>query len=125
MRKTLAAILIATMCAGCASTPRPTPSVVVDPQSRDMSNYDADLLACKRIADNAVDSADRAAAGAVAGAVLGVAVGLIFGLKGQSLARTAGTGAVAGGVGAGARGVTDHAGITKNCMSARGYTVLN
>lgn len=115
-----AATAVALAIGGCAGAQyRP----VVDTQGVDMTHYNADLADCHAYAAT-VQPADHAAAGAVAGAIVGTVIGALFGLRGQSLARVAGTGAVAGGAGSGARATQTQVEIVRNCMAGRGYRVL-
>ena len=104
--------------ASCAYRP------VVDPKRSDMAKYETDLVECRQIAEKA----PGAGAGAVVGAAGGYAVGQVFArTTGRSnVANEAGRGAAvlgaAGGAGAGAKNKRQ---IIKNCMTGRGYAVLD
>jgi outer membrane lipoprotein SlyB len=116
--RTLSMLFVAFALAGCAYRP------VVDPKRSDMAKYETDLAECRQIAEKA----PGAGAGAVVGAAGGYAVGQVFArTTGRSnVANEAGRGAAvlgaAGGAGAGAKNKRQ---IIKNCMSGRGYAVLD
>jgi len=116
--KTVLTLALAGMLAGCAYRP------VVDPKRSDMAKYETDLAECRQIADQA----PGAGAGALVGAGAGYAVGQVFArTTGRSnVANEAGRGAAvlgaAGGAGSGARNKRQ---VIKNCMTGRGYAVLD
>ena len=120
MRTHCYALLIAALLSGCAPVPyRP----VVD-TGAPIGNYEDDLAACQRFAEQR-PIADNAAGGAMAGAIFGALLGAAFGLHGSNLGQVAAAGAVSGG----ARGADNAAAaqqrIIANCMSHRGYAVLS
>lgn len=82
--------------AGCQSTPR----VVVDPKGIDQAAYDRDLAECSTLADEARKGSSSTARGALGGAVIG-------GSSGAS------------------QDTSEKDRILKNCMTGRGYRVLN
>jgi|SRR5918999_783595 hypothetical protein len=116
--KTLLTLTLAGMLAGCAYRP------VVDPKRSDMAKYETDLAECRQVAEQA----PGAGAGALVGAGAGYAVGQVFArTTGRSnVANEAGRGAAvlgaAGGAGSGARNKRQ---VIKNCMTGRGYAVLD
>ena len=117
MKKTIAAILIATMFAGCA-----THVPVIDTKGVNMNSYNTDLTECQQFATQ-VDPASTAAGGAAMGAIFGALLGAAIGGRAG-----AGFGAKIGavdGAGAGvAGGASKQIGIVNNCMIGRGYKVL-
>lgn len=128
LKQLVAAALIVSLTAGCATTnqPRVDVQVIVDDKaSANMANFNNDMAECHVFADKTLSAAQAAAVGAVAGAVLGVAIGALFGLRGRNLGALAGTGALTGGVHTGAKATETRDQIVKRCMNGRGYAVLN
>jgi outer membrane lipoprotein SlyB len=100
------------LLAGCQSNPRQR--VVVDPKSVDPVAYEKDLAECSTLADSA-GKTGSAGTGALGG---------IFG--GSRGAVTMGSGsAVIGGASAAGKESNSKDQILKNCMTGRGYQVLN
>jgi hypothetical protein len=114
-------LLSCCLLAACKTTPQQR--VVIDPKGIDQAAYERDLAECNTLAENA-GKTGSAGKGALGGAVIGGAIGGILGNR-TSAARLGGVGAVVGG----ARGAGQEGGnkdqILKNCMSGRGYRVLN
>lgn len=106
--------------AGCQSTPR----VVVDPKGIDQAAYDRDLAECSTLADEARKGSSSTARGALGGAVIGGAIGGIFGGS-RGAATMGGGGAVIGGSSGASQDTSEKDRILKNCMTGRGYRVLN
>lgn len=96
---------------------------IIDPQGVDMSRYQADLSDCQAIADQ-VPVGDRAVVGAATGAVLGGAVGAVVGNR-NTASRGAGVGAIGGGVRGASSGMRERDRVVHNCLSGRGYRLLN
>lgn len=120
MRATPAAALtIALLLAGCASSNR----VIVDPQGVNQAQYQKDLAQCRQVADQVQTGRDTGE-GAVGGAVIGGLLGAIFG-NSHSAAVGAGAGAVVGGAGKAGDAQQEKEKVLKNCMRGRGYRVLN
>lgn len=120
MGKILCAALALSLT-GCASTYRP----LVDPRpGQTMTQYDADLNACRQYADQVAGAGTGAAMGAVGGAILTMAISAIFGNTGRALGQAAGAGAVIGGVGGAASGNESETNVIRRCMSGRGWAVL-
>lgn len=112
------ATLTLTACQG-----NPAQRVIVDTKGVDAAQYQQDLAECSTLADQA--SPGRSAArGAVGGALIGGALGGIFGNR-HSAARMAGGGAVIGGASQAGAGYSERDQVLRNCMSGRGYRVLN
>jgi len=109
--------------AGCASSPGNR--TIVDMKGVDPHQYEMDLAECAVYADE-VAVAEKAAGGAVAGAAVGAALGAIWdGYGGSNVGRGAASGAVLGGAGGLGSGVNERDRVVKNCLSGRGYRVLN
>lgn len=117
----LLAVAIAAMglLSSCASY-RP----IVDMRDvADRDQYERDLADCQNYAAP-VSPGASAGAGALFGAILGAALGAAVG--DHELAREAARlGAVEGAVAGGAAGAGTQVDIIRNCMSGRGYVVLN
>lgn len=109
------------MLTGCQSTPKQR--VVVDPKGVDQVAYEKDLAECTTLADNAGKSGS-AGKGAVGGALIGGALGGIFG-GGRGAATMGAGGAVIGGASGAGKESNSKDQILKNCMTGRGYRVLN
>lgn len=113
-------IVMAALC-GCAGAGKP----IVDMKGVNSYQYEQDLEECSTYADE-VALGQKTAEGAVAGAVVGAAVGAIWdGHRGNSVERSAATGAVLGGAGGAGSGVSERRSVVKNCLRGRGYRVLN
>ena len=93
--------------------------IIVDPQGLDMALYKQDLADCQRLADQ-VES--KVAQGIVGGAVVGAIFGEIFGSRHH---RPAKLGALSGGLQGGADTAYERRRVLKNCLSDRGYRILN
>jgi uncharacterized protein YcfJ len=112
----------AMLLVGCAADQyRP----IVDPVSiHDRSEYERDIRDCQAFARR-VDPAASAAQNAVAGAILGALIGAAIGDRG-SYARYGATVGAANGAAAGAAGAqVTQVRIIQNCMTGRGYVVLD
>lgn len=115
-------ILLATLTlSACQSNP--AQRVIVDTKNVDPAVYQQDLSECSALADQARPGGS-AARGALGGAVIGGALGGIFG-DSRSAARMAGGGAVLGGASQAGAGYSERDRVLRNCMSGRGYRVLN
>lgn len=121
-RKRTAGIAFVLMCSmaigGCASY-RP----VVDTKGVNMTNYEQDLRECQTLAEQR-DPTKQAVGGAIAGALLGALISAAAG-GGYSRNSGAAVGAVAGGAAGAGSGVEAQISIVRNCMTGRGYRVLN
>jgi outer membrane lipoprotein SlyB len=120
MKGTASIILIASLMilSGCAHTARN--DVIIDPAGVDMAQYERDLSDCQKVASQV---RRRAAGGVVIGAIVGGAM-TSGGYEG-STEYGARVGGIIGGV-KGARATRyEMKRVLKNCISNRGYTVLN
>jgi len=116
----LAAVLAAVgLLAGCA-TYRP----LVDMRGvADRDQYERDIADCQNYAGS-VSPGASAGAGAIFGALLGAALGAAIGDH-EVAVDAARFGAIEGAVAGGAAGAGTQVQIMRNCMSERGYLVLN
>ncbi|HEX6591930.1 MAG TPA: hypothetical protein VF050_08020 [Moraxellaceae bacterium] len=117
----IVAMLSLCLLTACQSNPKQR--VVVDPKGVDQVAYEKDLAECTTLADSAGKSGS-AGKGAVGGALLGGALGAIFG-GGRGAATMGAGGAVIGGAGGAGKEANTKDQILKNCMTGRGYRVLN
>lgn len=122
--RALTALLIAVtfIQAGCAhggANYRP----LIDTQGADLSRLERDLSECQAYARQVAGAADQAAAGALIGAALGAVLAAAAGSR-YDRGASARVGAVSGIVGGAAQGETDQRSVVRNCMSGRGYRVL-
>lgn len=122
MRRTAPIILVAFLApflASCASTDR----VVIDQKGVDQAKYEQDLAECQQTAKQVGTGRDTAE-GAAGGAVVGGLLGAIFG-NSNTTGAGAGVGAVVGGAGKAGDAQQEKKRVLRNCMSGRGYRVLN
>lgn len=122
--KTVAALLVMAILAGCANTGanyRP----LVDLQGRSEAQYQNDLNQCQGYAAKVMGAGEKAAIGAVAGAVIGAAIAGLFGGDRRSRNDSSMYGALAGAGSGGASGENEQRTIIRRCLSGRGYNVLN
>ena len=102
---------------------------VIDPESiTNVDKYYRDSAQCRALAEN--NSKGDAAKDTIVGAGVGAGTGALIGaITGKKTAKKAGVGAVIGGLGGGSRSVyqskQSYNTIFKNCMTGRGYRVLN
>jgi outer membrane lipoprotein SlyB len=114
-----AALATVGLLAGCA-TYRP----LVDMRDvADRDQYERDIADCQNYAGS-VSPGASAGAGAIFGAILGAALGAAVGDREVAI-DAARFGAVEGAVAGGAAGAGTQVQIVRNCMSGRGYLVLN
>lgn len=114
-----AAVAAMGLLAGCA-TYRP----LVDMRGvADRDQYERDIADCQNYAGS-VSPGASAGAGAIFGALLGAALGAAVGDRDLAI-DAARFGAVEGAVAGGAAGAGTQVQIMRNCMSERGYLVLN
>lgn len=107
---------------GC-QTDRALGAPIVDMKGVSRAQYEADLVECRQYADE-VEVRARAAGGAAAGAAVGAVIGAVVGDSGTAQ-RGAGVGAVSGGARGTVSGLRERQRVVKNCLSGRGYKVLN
>lgn len=122
--KITAAVATLLLLGGCASHYQP----IIDPQTSQGGNFDRDLEECRKIAEQQNVAGEVGTRGLIGGGV-GAALGAIFGAFGGGAASGAALGAAVGGVsGAGSGALQsqhERDRIVRNCMTGRGYRVLN
>jgi uncharacterized protein YcfJ len=111
-------LIATTLVAGCAAH---SSKPIIDPAGVDMEQYEADIAACEEIATQ-VDQ--KVGEGAARGALVGGLIGAVLGDT-ESVVRSAGVGAVAGGAGGAATTEKEKSEVVKNCLRNRGYQILN
>jgi len=110
----------------CSSTNQP----IVDTKGVNATQYNQDNYECQQYAQQ-VSPVGDAVVGAVGGAAAGAALGAITGAlvggvsAGQGAAFGAATGGALGLGGGAVTGVQNQRQVYRNCMSGRGYNVLN
>lgn len=98
-------------------------NVIVDTKGADMTRYEQDRRECEAYAAQ-VNTGQQAAKSGGFGAVVGAAIAAIFG-DSRAVVRGAGTGAVLGGAQGVVKGEGQKEQVLRNCLSGRGYRVLN
>ena len=117
--KHLSLYVAVAVLAGCATTGAHYVPVV-DTKGHDAEAYAVDLSDCQAFATQRANAAQGAVAGAIVGALLGALIAP-HGYGNQF----ATSGALMGGVSAGADANETQETIIKRCLSGRGYSVLN
>jgi hypothetical protein len=97
--------------------------VIIDTLGVDPYQYEVDLADCEDYAAQ-VNVSERTAGGALEGAVVGGVIGAVLGNH-ETAERSAGAGAVLGGVKSNKRARYEQDRIVKRCLKGRGYRVLN
>ncbi|MBV1931109.1 MAG: glycine zipper family protein [Porticoccaceae bacterium] len=97
--------------------------IIIDTKNIDMGAYYQDLHECRNYAAQ-VNVGQKVATKTITGAVVGGAIGAIVGDSG-SAARAAGVGGVLGAVKGTGQGYHEKQRVVRNCLSGRGYRVLN
>jgi len=96
--------------------------ILVDTKGKDSAQYESDNFGCQQYAESQ-SVASNAAAGAGAGALFGLLVGAV--IDRDNMYQYARAGAVGGLAGGATGGVQNKNEIYRNCMTRRGYSVLN
>lgn len=110
-------LIVVPACSMAGSNYRP----IIDAKGVDLNRYEADLADCQSYARQASGAGKSAVGGAAAGGAVGVVGSAI---SGGNVAKSAGMGALIGGLlGAGA-GETAQREIIQKCLAGRGYKVL-
>ncbi len=120
--KTLAIVAATALLVGCATKP------LIDPKgSKNPANYYADEMECQRIADE-ISTTTEVAKGALIQGGLSAVLGAALAKGTISPATGAGIGMLSGSiVGAGSAAVSTYQRkqkILRNCLSGRGYSIL-
>lgn len=127
MKRILAAALVASMLAGCATTQGYGAGYqpIIDLRPGQTVEAQAfDLRECQLHATKIIDAQTAAIGGAIAGALLGAALGAAAGGNSRFNGQMAGVGAITGGTSFAAQAEGGQRGIIMRCMSGRGYMVL-
>ena len=111
----LLGIILNAGCAAHSSKP------IIDPEGVDMQQYEADVASCEEIATQVEQKAGE---GAARGALVGGLIGAVLG-DSETVVRSAGVGAVAGGASGAATTEKEESEVVKNCLRNRGYKILN
>lgn len=125
MSKLWVSLVIGIFLTGCASGHRygAPDKIVVDTRGVDPYAYEVDLADCKEYAAQ-VEVSELTLEGAAEGAVVGAVLGAVLGNH-ETVERSAGAGAVLGGVKSNKRARYEQDRIVKRCLKGRGYKVLN
>ena len=123
MSKLWASIAVVLFLTGCASGYGQPDKIIVDTLGVDPYQYQVDLADCEEYAGQ-VDVADRTTEGTVEGGVVGAVLGAVLGDH-NTAQRSAGAGAVLGGVKSNKSARHEGDRIVKRCLKGRGYKVLN
>ncbi len=118
------ALTVVLLASGCAGRYEP----VVDTQYIDPVQYETDLAECRQYAERvspATDAAVSGGIGAAIGAAAGAALGWVFGSPGTGAAVGGIAGGSSGAVGGASGGIERQERIIRNCLSGRGYNVLD
>jgi len=115
-------LFAAILLTGCATNGGGAGGILVDTKGKDSAQYESDNRECQQYAESQ-SVGDSAGGGAVAGAIFGLLMGAV--IDRQHMGEYAAAGGVGGLAGGTSRGVQNKDAIYRNCMSGRGYTVLN
>jgi len=124
MRYSLIVILFLSLLSSCRQVDEITGNrPIVDTKGIDPEVYEADLQECYVFADE-VQAGRKVAAGATTGAVVGGVIGAAAG-NSNTAKRGAGIGAATGTLRGAGDAMQERERVVKNCLSYRGYLVLN
>ncbi|MGX4676020.1 glycine zipper family protein [SAR92 clade bacterium H246] len=125
MLKLCLSVVVALFLSGCANGHRygAPEKVIVDTLGVDPYEYQVDLADCEEYAAQ-INVTERTVEGAVEGAVVGGVLGAVLGNH-ETAERSAGAGAVLGGVKSNKRSRREQDRIVRRCLIGRGYRVLN
>ena len=98
---------------------------IVDIKGVNEARYVKDLAECQGYAKEASGMGSSAAKSAGAGAVVGGLLGLVTGGNTTGIVQAAGAGAVISGAGGAYKGNESQEAVLKKCLLGRGYKVLN
>ena len=119
---TLTMVLFLSACASGYRYGAPE-KVIIDTLGVDLAQYQVDLADCEQYAAQ-INVANRTVEGAVGGAVVGGVLGAVVG-NSDTAERSAGAGAVLGGVKSNKRSRHKQDMVVRKCLKGRGYRVLN
>lgn len=121
--KALVVAFAVLLIAACQAPGSRRGDIIVDMKGVSRSDYERDLTECQQYAEE-VQVGRRAAGGAAGGAAVGAVIGAVVG-NSDTAKRAAGVGAVSGGAKGTARALHERHQVVRNCLSGRGYRVLN
>jgi uncharacterized protein YcfJ len=121
MRSILSFMLATLTLTACQSNP--AERVIIDPKGVDQAAYQQDLAECDALSQQARPGRSGLR-GALGGAVIGGALGGVMG-DSRTAAQMGGAGAVVGGASQAGEGYSERERVLRNCISGRGYRVLN
>ena len=127
-RVVIAAGLIGAMMTGCATMPHQGWAPIFDTPDRAKTAYGRDYYDCDTFAAEAVrhtDLAGDAIGGLLLGAALGAMLGSVGGYAGHGAAYGSILGLASGAGQAAGEQATSYKQVFRNCMTGRGYRVLN
>ena len=116
--KKISIITITLFLSACASN-----NVIIDTKGVDLEQYNVDVYECEQY-QNQVSNTDGVAVSAVAGALVGAVIGAAVG-NSDSAAEAATVLSIEAGVIKANQNDHEQVVIMKNCLSQRGYRVLN
>ena len=119
----LSVVLFSSGCANGYGGYGAPKQVIIDTQGVNMDQYYSDLADCENYARQ-IDVASETTEGVVEGAVVGAVIGAVLGNH-ETAERSAGAGAVPGGVKGNKRARIEQERIVRRCLDGRGYNVLN
>ena len=119
----ISAVLFTSGCANGYGGYGAPKQIIIDTQGVDMSDYHQDLADCESYArqiDVRAETTESVVEGAVGGGVIGAVLG-----NHETAERSAGAGAILGGVKGNKRARYEQERIVRRCLNGRGYKVLN
>jgi hypothetical protein len=119
----ISAVLFTSGCANGYGGYGAPKQIIIDTQGVDMSDYHQDLADCESYARQ-IDVASETTESVVEGAVVGGVIGAVLGNH-ETAERSAGAGAILGGVKGNKRARFEQERIVRRCLRGRGYKVLN
>lgn len=123
MPRLIVATLAIALVAGCHAPGARRGEIIVDMKGVSRSAYERDLAECQQYAEE-VAVGERAARGAAGGAAVGAVVGAVVG-NSDTAKRGAGVGAASGGIKGTLSALEERHRVVRNCLTGRGYRVLN
>jgi uncharacterized protein YcfJ len=122
---TVVTILLGTLLVQGCGTPESVfgREPIVDMAGVDPRDFNADMAECRAFADQ-VQAGRQTATSAATGAVVGGVLGAVVGNR-NSAQTAAGVGGVLGGVSGGGNALAERQRVLRNCLTARGYRILN
>jgi outer membrane lipoprotein SlyB len=127
--KTLTALTLSVVLAGCAANTREqvpgAGNIVIDTNGVDMVKYSQAVRECRYMADGSSNTAVGAGKSAVMAGLIGGGAALALGGNSSDMGKAAGASALAGAVGGGMKASSEKNMVMRNCLRSRGYRVLN